>query len=541
MLSQILNIIVVFFSVRVLTKEDTQAMKQKLYDFSDYISFDLETTGRNSKTCEIIEISGILVRNNEVKEEFSSLVNPGIRISSEIENLTGITNDMLSAAPSLDNVLPEFIAFIDDKPLIGYNIASFDLHILNRFTAKLLGRFIDNYYIDLLTLSRKMLPELSSHKLGALASFCHCSAVSAHRALSDSLMVHECFQYMKEHLPDTIVTTKQFQYTDDRSNARTSLQKKENQALRILHESVPSVIADDALTESCHDKVDAVAGMAFCLTGDFSHGSKSEIKEIIESHGGRCVGSVSGKTDYVIVGTYGSEQWACGNYGSKIKKAMELQAKGSDIRICSEKDLFDMLNLLEKEAISNTFAAVTSFEAELNQMLLSIIQEKELPLNSLHLYANLSTTSKEEMSKSICIFEPEYPPVKDDCVNPGKNFVVMNIQMNDTIELLIRNLQFENIPLPHTGKRKAVPSDKTFRHIIFDYSDRSIFGYIKENVLYCLKNYHSRVRSFGCCSKFMECSNAKKCIHVNKLYATACAYKYNLENGRIFYGGNKNI
>ena len=46
-----------------------------------------------------------------------------------------------------------------------------------------------------------------------------------------------------------------------------------------------------------------------------------------------------------------------------------------------------MLNLLEKEAISNTFAAVTSFEAELNQMLLSIIQEKELPLNSLHLYA----------------------------------------------------------------------------------------------------------------------------------------------------------
>lgn len=521
-----LNIIVVYFSVWVLTKEDTQAMKQKLYDFSDYISFDLETTGRNSKTCEIIEISGILVRNNEVKEEFSSLVHPGIRISSEIENLTGITNNMLSAAPSLDKVLPEFIAFIGDKPLIGYNIASFDMHILNRFTAKLLGRFIDNYYIDLLTLSRKMLPDLSSHKLGALASFCHCIAESAHRALSDSLMVHECFQYMKEYLPDTIITLKQLQCSGDRSNARTSLVKKETQALHKLHESLPSVIDVSVLTESYHDKVDAVAGMAFCLTGDFLHGSKSEIKEIIEDHSGRCIGSVSGKTDYVIVGAYGSEQWACGNYGSKIKKAMELQAKGSDIRICSEKELFDMLSLLEKEEISNNSAAVSSFEAE---------------LNSLHLYANLSTTSKEEMSKSICIYEPEYPPVKDDCVNPGKNFVVMNIQMNDAIELLIRNLQFENIPLPHTGKLKAVPSDKTFRHVIFDFSDRTVFEYIKENVLYCLKNYHSRVRSFGCCSKFMECSNAKKCVHVNKLYATACAYKYNLENGRIFYGGNRNM
>ena len=248
---------------------------------------------------------------------------------------------MLSAAPSLDNVLPEFITFIDDKPLIGYNIASFDLHILNRFTAKLLGRFIDNYYIDLLTLSRKMLPELSSHKLGALASFCHCSAVSAHRALSDSLMVHECFQYMKEHLPDTIVTTKQFQYTDDRSNARTSLQKKENQALRILHESVPSVIADDALTESCHDKVDAVAGIGLpALPEIFLTAASQKSRKSLRATAGDASDLFRVKRTIVIVGTYGSEQWACGNYGSKIKKAMELQAKGSDIpgfavrRIC---------------------------------------------------------------------------------------------------------------------------------------------------------------------------------------------------------------
>lgn len=47
--------------------------------------------------------------------------------------------------------------------------------------------------------------------------------------------------------------------------------------------------------------------------------------------------------------------------------------------------------------------------------------------------------------------------------------------------------------------------------------------------------------SFGCCSRYEACSNAKKCIHPNPIFAAACTYKKNLEQGRIFYGKNKNI
>lgn len=47
--------------------------------------------------------------------------------------------------------------------------------------------------------------------------------------------------------------------------------------------------------------------------------------------------------------------------------------------------------------------------------------------------------------------------------------------------------------------------------------------------------------SFGCCHKYVECSDAKKCLHVDSAYATACMYRKSLENGRIFYGKNKNI
>ena len=46
---------------------------------------------------------------------------------------------------------------------------------------------------------------------------------------------------------------------------------------------------------------------------------------------------------------------------------------------------------------------------------------------------------------------------------------------------------------------------------------------------------------FGCCSRFVECSDARKCVHENKLFSMACHYRHNLDNGRIFYGKNKNV
>ena len=46
---------------------------------------------------------------------------------------------------------------------------------------------------------------------------------------------------------------------------------------------------------------------------------------------------------------------------------------------------------------------------------------------------------------------------------------------------------------------------------------------------------------FGCCSRYLECSDNKKCTHPDKLYVKGCQYKLNLDAGRIFYGKNRNI
>lgn len=47
--------------------------------------------------------------------------------------------------------------------------------------------------------------------------------------------------------------------------------------------------------------------------------------------------------------------------------------------------------------------------------------------------------------------------------------------------------------------------------------------------------------SFGCCSKYNECSNARKCLHENPFYSLSCIYRSHLENGEIFYGVNRNV
>ncbi|MDD4565470.1 MAG: hypothetical protein PHE79_08390 [Eubacteriales bacterium] len=183
-----------------------------------------------------------------------------------------------------------------------------------------------------------------------------------------------------------------------------------------------------------------------------------------------------------------------------------------------------------------------SFETKVNALLEDIIKEKELPKMSIFLYSNKSNKGDNkgiEISKSIKIFEPEYP-LQDKSARPKNGTLVMNIQQKSGIELLIRNEQFNIIPLPKEAKQKVLKSDQNFKHVIFEESMESLYRYIKANVIYSIENYVSN-SSFGCCSKFKKCSDEKKCLHENKLYSTGCYYRRNLEVGKIFYGQNRNV
>ncbi|HCW73191.1 MAG TPA: hypothetical protein DHM90_04690, partial [Clostridiaceae bacterium] len=89
-------------------------------------------------------------------------------------------------------------------------------------------------------------------------------------------------------------------------------------------------------------------GKSICLTGNFVSGSKEQIAALLERCGAAVCSTVTRKTDVLVVGGEGSREWSFGNYGTKVKKAMEMKAKGIEIDIITEEELsgFIMINCL---------------------------------------------------------------------------------------------------------------------------------------------------------------------------------------------------
>ena len=161
---------------------------------SDYVVFDLETTGTNTNCDAIIEISAVKVLNGQVVDTFSSLVNPQRPIPYYATQVNGISDDMVSGEPVLEEIFPKFNEFIGEAVLVGHNIHSFDMKFIWNAAEHLFGKTIQNDYIDTLPMARRCLPELTHHRLVDLAAYYHISTAGAHRALNDCMMNQQCFE-----------------------------------------------------------------------------------------------------------------------------------------------------------------------------------------------------------------------------------------------------------------------------------------------------------------------------------------------------------
>ena len=166
----------------------------------DYVVFDLETTGISRVYDEVVEISAVKVRGGKVVDEFSTLVNPGRHIPSGASQVNGITDQMVAYAPRFVKVLQEFLDFTEGYPLVGHNIASFDMKFICRDAEKYYGSVPVNDYVDTLPLARKHLPNLSHHKLTDLASYYGLTTDGAHRALNDCRMNQQVYECMVKEM-----------------------------------------------------------------------------------------------------------------------------------------------------------------------------------------------------------------------------------------------------------------------------------------------------------------------------------------------------
>lgn len=165
---------------------------------SDYVVFDLETTGVNCRNDRIVEISAVKVSGGKVIDEFTELVNPECDIPYYASQVNGITDDMVEDARTFDEVLPDFLSFVGDSILVGHNIHSFDMKFLYRECEDIYGETLVNDYVDTLYMARRLVPELSHHKLVDLADYFAISTVGAHRALNDCRMNQIVFERLGE-------------------------------------------------------------------------------------------------------------------------------------------------------------------------------------------------------------------------------------------------------------------------------------------------------------------------------------------------------
>ncbi len=163
---------------------------------NEYIVLDIETTGLSFRTEKITEIGAVRVKDGKIVDTFEYFVNPEIPIPQRIVELTGITDDMVKTAETIDKVMPKFLEFIGNLKLVAHN-ADFDIGFL-RYNAENLGLKMDNEYIDSLKLSRQLYPEFKKHKLGILAEKFGITVDNAHRALDDVKTLVQVFMKLLE-------------------------------------------------------------------------------------------------------------------------------------------------------------------------------------------------------------------------------------------------------------------------------------------------------------------------------------------------------
>lgn len=174
----------------------------------NYVVLDIETTGLSKHHHKITEIGAVKVRNKKIIQEFSTLVNPEVKIPSFITSLTGINNKMVKDSPTIEEIIPNFMKFLGKNPFIAHN-ATFDHGFLNYNVQQHLSIELENPRICTAKLSRRLVPGLSSYKLSCLCEHFKIKNDIAHRAISDVHATNSLFTNLLKIMEKQQINEKQ--------------------------------------------------------------------------------------------------------------------------------------------------------------------------------------------------------------------------------------------------------------------------------------------------------------------------------------------
>lgn len=363
------------------------------------VVFDVETPNFNND--RICSIGITIIEDDKVVSNVNYLVNPECGFDYRNINIHGIRPEDVVSAPKFPEIWKMIREDFLSSLLVAHN-AIFDLGVLKKtlyyygFEEPLV------YYVDTLRIARVMLKDTLNHKLPTLCGY-YDIELNHHDSGSDSNACAELLlnlikdgavldDYIKEYrlgeLDEPRTDYKIINLSDDNSSLlnlshilsnitcdnileieEIEMLKKwldENYKLKgkFPYDKIFSVlesVLEDGLIEKSEleymlklfkqitDPVKEysddcgftdINGKNICLSGVFEIGSKSIINKILIAKGAVISNTVTKNTDILLVGGLGSDAWCAGNYGNKVRKALELQEKGRIIKIYKEEDFF---------------------------------------------------------------------------------------------------------------------------------------------------------------------------------------------------------
>jgi DNA polymerase III subunit epsilon len=167
-------------------RDDQNSDSVDLLASESFVVLDVETTGLKPYQHRVIEFGAVRYEKGQQSGTLSLLVQPERRVPKYVQQLTGIDNTLLADAPLFADIVEEILEFIEDLPLIGYNVG-FDVSFLNAELERCARPVLINHAVDLLPVAGALIPGTRSRGLGSLARELDIQATGAHRALDDAL------------------------------------------------------------------------------------------------------------------------------------------------------------------------------------------------------------------------------------------------------------------------------------------------------------------------------------------------------------------
>lgn len=364
----------------------------------NYTVIDVETpNGQNDKLCSIACIN---VKNGKIEKEFYSIVNPESNFRQINTKIHGISQKDVLNSPTFPVIWDQIHSFFEKTCIVAHN-ANFDLSVICK-TLEFYSIPIPTInFIDTQSILYENKSSLGIRSFGLMdaCEYFSIDLIDHHNALADAESCKSLFECISQKID--VISPCIFKH-----NRRDQFELKaarDRDALFVLRRMIQNSINDNYLSDNeiydiknwldshefllntypyqdvlqtinnaVQDKqidslerqkiqslldvdispgkrylqnhIDSAKEKVFCLSGNFSMGSKEEISKKLEDLGAIIKKGVSKKVDFLVVGNEDCDAWKYGNYGTKIKKALELQSSGAKIKITSEDSVCSLLN-----------------------------------------------------------------------------------------------------------------------------------------------------------------------------------------------------